>query len=152
MHRYGGGASCAVTLVHFESEARFERDDLVLITRTLSALVEASSLGGWSPAAAAAVSGALKWLLAVAGVVRPLPVSPVMRRPSGSGARFGDTGPVQRLIDVATERVLDHAASLLDASVLLHRGDLHVSAFALEGIHGRLLEAAVGAGSVERPW
>lgn len=53
------------------------------------------------------------------------------------------------LVDVATEQVLDHAGSLLDASAMLHGRGLHVDAFALEGIQGRLLEAALGAGSIE---
>jgi hypothetical protein len=143
----------AVATVHFESEARFEHDDLLLMTRTLRTLLDASPLDAWPLAATNRVSGALKWLLAAIGSAGVPPVRRPVGRPAVPTARssHGELGR-NVLVDLATERVLDHAASLLDASVLLHRRGLHVHAFALEGIQGRLLEATVGAGSVERPW
>jgi hypothetical protein len=64
-----------------------------------------------------------------------------------------DSGHVERgqsgVIELVTEEVLDHAAWLLEASVVLHCVGLEVGAFALEGIQGRLLEVILGAGSVE---
>jgi hypothetical protein len=140
-----------VALVQFDSQARFQHDDLVLMSRALYTLLEASPLAGWAPAASGPVSGALKWLLDVMGVVAPPPVGGVLRTSWGSAASSADAALGKSfVIDLATEEVLDHAAALLDASVLLHRGGLHTHAFALEGIQGRLLEATVGAGSVER--
>jgi hypothetical protein len=53
------------------------------------------------------------------------------------------------MLELDIELLLDVAADLLDASELLQvHGEL-VAAFALEGIQGRLLEAAVGAGRIE---
>jgi hypothetical protein len=139
--------------VHFGREARFEHDDLRLMTRALRALLDASLLDDWPLAATRRVSGALNWLLGSIGLVGSPPVRRGVGRRPGSAAAPGDTELGRNvLIDLPTDRVLDHAASLLDASALLHRGDLHVHAFALEGIQGRLLEAVVGAGSIERPW
>jgi hypothetical protein len=143
----------AVATVHFESGARFEHDDLLLMTRTLRTLLDTTPLDDWPPGAADGVSGALKWLLASLGLAGVPPVRRPVGRPGASAARssHGELGR-NVLVDLATEQVLDHAASLLDASALLHGCGLHVYAFALEGIQGRLLEATVGAGSVERPW
>lgn len=159
--------------VHFGSEARFEHDDLLLMIRSLRSLLDASPLDNWPPAATDRVTGALRWLLASGSFVGLPPARGVAGRSPRASSPSGDPETEQAelgqaqvgqgelgqgelghnvLIDLPTERVLDHAASLLDASVMLHRGDLYVQAFALEGIQGRLLEAAVGVGSVERPW
>ncbi|MGD0084077.1 MAG: hypothetical protein ABSD78_12890 [Acidimicrobiales bacterium] len=135
-------------LVHFDSGARFEHDDLLLITRTLGQLLEASS--GWPPRAIGPITAARVWLGASVGLTIHEPAHG-RRASTLSGKAAAPRGELGRntLIDLEKERVLDLAADLLDVSRLLSAADLPIEAFALEGIEGRLLEAIVGAGPVE---
>jgi hypothetical protein len=139
-----------VALVHFESKSRFEHDDLLLMARALRTLLQGSQ-ENWPPRATDGVVGALRYLLASLGM-------PVLRQAGHARGMVRRSRarpwPAERgrnvVLDLATAQVLDHAAALLDASVALHRRSRYVEALALEGIQGRLLEAAVGAGSIER--
>jgi len=73
---------------------------------------------------------------------------------AGSDARGSDArlaaGPRTAVVEVATGEVLDVAADLLDAAEALLAQGLFVAGYAIEGLQGRLIEAAVGAGRVER--
>lgn len=125
------------------------------MTRALRLLTEPAAPVGWPPAATDRVSATLRWLLASAGVAACTSACAREATASSDADPFAQRRSglaVERtpLIDLATEPVLDHAASLLDASALLHRRGFHLGAFTLEGIQGRLLEAVLGAGSVEQ--
>jgi hypothetical protein len=141
-----------VTTVHFDSAARFERDDLLLMSCGLRSVLDASMPQPLPMSVTDGVWGALGWLLAAAARGGLSAVERLLGSQSDSATAPDDANECRHaLIDVATEELLDHAAALLDASVLLHGHGQHVHGFALEGIQGRLLEAAVGAGSVELP-
>jgi hypothetical protein len=138
-----------VSLVHFESAGRFEREDLLTMTRALEQLVVRCG-EVWPRRASDLVLQARRGLLEALGL------------PSAAGAPCGmTTGRTPEraaagaafdpdvLVEVAAERLLDVAAHLLDASGLVQDHGGIVDAFALEGIQGRLLEAVVGAGRLE---
>ena len=137
--------------MHFESTARFERDDLFLMARALCGLLEGSQVA-WPQLATDGVVASLRYLLGALKVSAFLQAGHARGMPPRSRSRSWPQGlDTKAVLDLVTSQVLDHAAALLDASVALHRGGRHAEAFALEGIQGRLLEAAVGAGSIERP-
>jgi hypothetical protein len=54
----------------------------------------------------------------------------------------------QGVVNMRTAGLLDVAAGLLRASEQLHCDGEAVAAFAIEGLQGRLMEAAVGSGSI----
>lgn len=53
------------------------------------------------------------------------------------------------MVKMPTTRLLDAAAGLLYASEQLHGDGEAIAAFAIEGLQGRLMEAAVGSGRLE---
>jgi len=137
-----------VTLVQFGPSARFEHGDVLLITRALGRLLEASR--NWPSEAIEPVVAAGAWLGGSIGCARHDLAS--HWRASGSISpqvtRCSELGRKAR-VDLEKERVLDVAADLLHVSRLLHDAGLLVEAFALEGIEGRLLESLLGAGPVD---
>lgn len=102
----------------------------------LAQLLESSGFS-WPPAATALVSEAFATLK-----------STLARSAASPGDHRGGLSR-SGVVVVPTEDLLDAAAALLDAAHLLHRHGATLPAFAVEGVQGRLLEAAVGAGSVE---
>lgn len=121
----------------FSSVSPFDCEDVRMLARVLRLLLEQCA-PSWPPPAAPLVSRAYR---ALAGDLRAALSSP-------SPPVSGEDAP-GRVVGIPTERLLDAAAYLLDASQLLHRHGLPVDALVLEGVEGRLMEAAVGAGRVE---
>jgi hypothetical protein len=150
-----------MTLVHFEPKARFAPSDVVLMAQGLRALMVALQPDSWPSSVTEDVWGALRSLYAALGPSPP-PVGDIGGPCGRSSSRFQSglaegppslrqpgRSPQGAFVELATIEVLDHAAALLDASWALQLLGLRLEAFALEGIQGRLLEAAIGAGSVE---
>jgi hypothetical protein len=150
--RWGGSGTAQalwVTTTFFGSPVRFQQGDLARMRHALGQLARTSARR-WPVAVSADVAAAERWLLQSldAPLAGPAPSrhDPTPPRQSDDPRSEAGSGVV---VTVATERLLDVAARLLEASELLHRQGAVVDAFALEGIQGRLLEAAVGAGFLE---
>jgi hypothetical protein len=150
-----------MTLVHFEPQARFAKSDLLLMAEGLRALIAASQPDSWPSSVTDDVCGALRSLYVALGTSLP-PAGDIgglcersssrSRSSQAEGARSRCQPGRSReraFVELATVEVLDHAATLLDASSALQLLGLRLEAFALEGIQGRLLEAAMGVGSIE---
>ncbi len=139
-----------MTLTSFESPVRFQQGDLARMHHALGQLARTSARS-WPLAVSADVAAAERWLRQ--SLDKSLAGRPQPRRDSTAPPPQPDDPPAEAgssvVVTVATERLLDVAAGLLEASELLHRHGAVVDAFALEGIQGRLLEAAVGAGPLE---
>lgn len=136
-----------VPLVQFQPTVRFRHDELLTMSRALEHLVQWAD--AWPRRACHLVAQARYFLLDSLGP----PARPARRTsaplPARPGATVGADAGCDLFVDVASERLLDVAAYLLDAAELVHGAGAIVDAFALEGIEGRLLEAAVGAGRIE---
>ena len=111
-----------MTLVHFEPQARFAKSDLLLMAEGLRALIAASQPDSWPSSVTDDVCGALRSLYVALGTSLP------------------PAGDIGGLCERSSSRSRSSALQLLG---------LRLEAFALEGIQGRLLEAAMGVGSIE---
>jgi hypothetical protein len=142
-----------VTLARFVPTARFVRNDLLQMLEALDEIIARARAR--CPDRVVADLGCVgRWLRQVADgpsarlAGRPMGASLRARhRPPGGVA--GNVLGCDVVVSVATDQVLDAAARLLDAFALLDGRGLPIEAFAIEGIEGRLLEAALGAGRIE---
>jgi hypothetical protein len=141
-----------VPIARFVPTARFAHGDLVQMLEVLDEIASASRVRCPAPVTAG-VTEVGRWLRQLvagqaANLVRvPTEVSLLARCRAADVLGNGLGSDV--VVGVPTAEVLDAAARLLDASELLYRHGLPIEAFALEGIEGRLVEAALGAGRIE---
>jgi hypothetical protein len=138
-----------VSLVSFSSPARFDLGDLVRMHRVIDELVS-TRRGIWPAAALTLVAEARDWLLEPLG--EPEDASPREGRPSLPTLPGAAVDPPcdSCVVGITGDRVLDLAAHLLDAAGMLAREGALVEAFALEGVQARLLEGALGVGTIEQ--
>ncbi|MHB1510714.1 MAG: hypothetical protein ACYCST_14945 [Acidimicrobiales bacterium] len=152
-----------MSLVRFEHAVALEPHEIASMACALDDLLTGAG-GTWPPRSYELVVGAGRLLLAWHPHQNPHP-NPRPdtdtgrgrgrgRGPAVTGARARDArladGARTTVVEVATGEVLDVAADLLDAAeVLLVEGHL-VAGYAIEGLQGRLIEAAVGVGRIER--
>ncbi len=139
-----------MSLVSFSSPARFDLGDLVRMYRVIDELVSARRCI-WPAAALSLVAEVRDWLLEP--LREPEDASPPAGRPSPPTSPSGgpaDPPGASRVVGITGDRVLDLAAHLLDAAGMLAREGALVEAFALEGVQARLLEGALGVGTIEQ--
>ena len=138
-----------MSLVRFEHAVAFEPHEIANMTAALDDLLTGAG-GTWPPRSYQLVVGAGRLLLAW----HPHRGAGGDGSPAVSGLRASEARPVDggrtTVVEVATGEVLDAAADLLDAAEVLLAEGHFVAGYAIEGLQGRLIEAAVGVGRIER--
>jgi hypothetical protein len=134
--------------------ARFDRGDLVHMSEVLDEIA-ARPRARCPVSVTADVAEVSRWFRQVvagrdATLVAP-PMGASLARCRAADVAWSGLGCAV-VVGVPTHEVLDAAARLLDASELLYRHGVPIEAFALEGLEGRLMEAALGAGRIEEAY